>query len=176
MSRPSSIAPTEVLNTERLVLRHFTVDDAAFILELLNEPGWKRFIGDRGVDSLDTACNYIESVPIASYHKHGFGLYAVELKDDRTLVGMCGLIKRDTLEDVDLGFALLARFEGRGFAREAATATLAYARDPLGLRRVVAITTEDNARSGRVLESAGMTYEGVISLTGEALSLYGVTF
>ena len=168
----------EVFETERLVLRHFTPDDAPFILELLNEPGWKRFIGDRGVNTIHDAENFIRTVPIASYDKHGFGLYAVEVKDDGSLVGMCGLIKRDTLPDVDLGFALLSRFEGKGFAREAAIATLAHARDVFGLRRVVAITTEDNDRSGRVVERAGMKYEAVITIEGdpESLRLYAVEF
>src|SRR5687767_5877330 len=153
----------QVLETERLVLRHFTLDDADFILELVNEPGWKKYIGDRGISTLDDARNYIDTVPLASYSKHGFGLWAMDLKHDGSLVGMCGLIKRDTLDDVDLGFALLARFEGRGYAREAAKATLTYARDQLGLRRVVAITTPDNERSGILLERAGMSYEGPVS-------------
>jgi RimJ/RimL family protein N-acetyltransferase len=163
-----------VLETERLVLRHLTPEDAAFILELVNEPGWKKYIGDRGIDTLDDARKYIETVPLASYAKHGFGLWAVELKDDRSVVGMCGLIKRDTLDDVDIGFALLSRFEGKGYAREAANATLAYARDQLGLRRVVAITTQHNHRSGVVLERAGMSYEGPISQGGEVLRLYSI--
>ena len=168
-------AQMEIVQTERLVLRHFTVDDAEFILELLNEPGWKRYIGDRGVDSLETARNYIETALIASYQKHEFGLYAVELRDGHSLVGMCGLIKRDTLDDVDIGFALLSRFEGRGFAQEAVNATLEYAHYRLGLGRVVAITTQDNIRSTRVLERAGMTYEGTVSLSGDTLNLYGIT-
>ena len=167
-------AHMEVVQTERLVLRHFTLDDAEFILALLNEPGWKRYIGDRGINSLNDARTYIEAVS-ASYSQHGFGLYAVELRDDRSLVGMCGLIKRDTLDDVDVGFALLSRFEGRGFAQEAVNATLEYARDRLGLSRVIAITTEDNIRSTRVLERAGMSYEGTVSLSGDTLNLYGIT-
>ncbi len=165
-----------ILDTERLVLRHFTPEDAEFILELVNEPGWKRFIGDRGVDSLDTARNYIQKACLASYRQHGFGLYAVELKADRTLVGMCGLLKRDTLDDIDIGFALLSRFEGRGYAREAANATLAYAREQLGIRRVVAITTKDNERSGRLLEHTGMNFEGPISVSGETLRLFAIDF
>lgn len=167
-----------VIETERLALRHFTHDDAAFILDLLNEPGWKQFIGDRGVNTLDDARNYIETVPIASYRKHGFGLYAIELKSDGSPVGMCGLIKRDTLEDVDIGFALLSRFEGCGYAREAASATLAHARDELGIPRVVAITTVDNERSGHLLARLGMSYETTMSMKGddEQLRLYGITF
>lgn len=164
----------QVLETERLVLRQFTPNDAAFIFELVNEPGWKKYIGDRGVNTLEDARRYIETVPLASYAKHGFGLWAVELKDDGALIGMCGLIKRDALDDVDIGFALLPRFEGRGYAREAAIATLAYARDQLGLSRVVAITTEDNVRSGVLLERAGMSHEGPISQGGETLRLYAI--
>jgi RimJ/RimL family protein N-acetyltransferase len=164
----------QIAETERLILRYFTPGDAAFILELVNEPGWKRFIGDRGINTLDDAGKYIETALLASYAKHGFGLYAVELKDERTLVGMCGLLKRDTLDDVDLGFALLSRFEGRGYAREAANESLRYAREQLGLRRVVAITTRDNDRSGRLLELTGMTFEGPISLSGETLKLFAI--
>lgn len=164
----------QILETERLVLRQFTPDDADFIVELVNESGWKKYIGDRGINTLDDARKYIETVPLASYAEHGFGLWAVALRDDGSLVGMCGLIKRDTLDDVDLGFAMLARFEGRGYAREAATATLAHAGDHLGLNRVVAITTPDNDRSGKLLERVGMSYEGPISQGGAALRLYAV--
>lgn len=164
----------QVLETARLVLREFTAEDAAFILELLNEPGWKKYIGDRGVSTLDDARTYIETVPRASYAKHGFGLWAVNLKDEDSLIGMCGLIKRDTLEDVDIGFALLGRFEGHGYAREAAVATLAYARDQLGMSRVVAITTNDNVRSGKLLEQAGMSYERPVLQSGETLRLYAI--
>lgn len=163
-----------VLETDRLVLRQFIPEDAEFILELVNEPGWKKYIGDRGINELDAARAYIENGPLASYARHGFGLWAVERKDDGELVGMCGLIKRDTLEDVDIGFALLSRFEGNGYAREAANATLAYARNELGLRRVVAITTPDNDRSGHLLERIGMHYEQPISQGDDALRLFAI--
>jgi len=165
-----------VVRTERLALRHFTEEDAPFILELLNEPGWKLFIGDRGVNNLDDAMGYIETVPLASYSKNGFGLNAVEIENDGTLVGMCGLIKRDTLEDVDIGFALLSRFEGRGYAQEAVNATLTHARDQLGLKRIVAITTKNHTRSGRLLERVGMDFEKMISQNGEQLRLYSVNY
>jgi Acetyltransferase (GNAT) domain len=103
-----------IIETSRLILRRFTSDDAAFILELLNEPEWKRNIGDRGINSLESARRYLETGPIASYARRGFGLYAIEQKVDSTLVGMCGLIKRDGLDDVDIGFAILSRFEKQG--------------------------------------------------------------
>ena len=105
-----------VLETERLRLRRLTVDDAAFILELVNDPSWLRFIGDRGVRNLDDARSYILKGPVASYEKHGFGLWLVELKAEATPIGICGLLQRDTLPDVDIGFALLPQFCGQGYA------------------------------------------------------------
>jgi RimJ/RimL family protein N-acetyltransferase len=168
----------KIIETNRLILRRFTEADSAFILELLNEPSWKRYIGDRGIDSLEKARYYIETGPIASYERHGFGLYAIEQKADSTLVGMCGLIKRDALDDVDVGFAVLSRFERQGIAREAAAAMLAYSRDALGLRRVVAITSIDNDRSARLLERLGMSFEGMVRLSEDAeqLRLYSIAF
>ena len=168
----------KVLETERLVLRWFAASDAGFILELLNEPGWKRFIGDRHIDTLDAAGAYLSSGPLASYTENGFGLYAVQQKANNELVGMCGLIKRQGLDDVDIGFALLARYEGQGFAVEAAAATLAFARATLALTRIVAITTVDNDRSARVLEHIGMQYERDVVMPGEdqPLRLFSVNF
>jgi RimJ/RimL family protein N-acetyltransferase len=167
----------KVLETKRLILRWFTPDDASFVYELLNEPAWKRYIGDRGIDSVEAARDYIETVPIASYRRHGFGLFAVELKANGTLVGMCGLIKRNVLKDVDIGFALVSRFEGHGLAHEAAAATLVYSRNTLGLDRVVAITSLDNERSARLLERLGMRYERLVCLSDDAeqLRLYSIT-
>ena len=167
-----------ILETERLILRRFTPDDAPFILELVNEPGWKRFIGDRGIGTLESARDYIANGPIASYKQHGFGLYAMELKVGSMPVGMCGLIKRDTLDDVDIGFALLSRFEGHGLAYEAAAATLAYSRDTIGLTRLVAISTIDNQRSARLLERLGMHFERLVRLSvdSEPLRLHAIAF
>lgn len=166
----------KVIETNRLILRRFTEADSAFIHELLNEPAWKRYIGDRGVDSLEAARRYIEAVPIASYQRHGFGLYAMQQKVDAKLVGMCGLIKRDGLDDVDIGFAILTRFEGQGLAREAAAATLAYVRDTLRFERLVAITSIDNERSARLLEGLGMRFERMVRLSEDAeqLRLYSI--
>jgi ribosomal-protein-alanine N-acetyltransferase len=156
-----------VMETDRLILRWFAADDAPFILTLLNEPGWIRFIGDRGVDSIETAAAYIETKLIASYRQHGFGLYAMQLKEAETTIGMCGLVKRDGLDDVDIGFALLAAYEGRGYAKEAANATLNYARDTHKLHRLVAITNEDNISSIKLLEHIGMAFEKTIMLPGD---------
>lgn len=166
----------QVLETPQLILRLFTLDDAEFIYELVNQPSWKQYIGDRGVDSLDAARTYIEAVPLAAYRQHGFGLYAVELKADGTLIGTCGLLKRESLNDVDLGFALLDRFAGQELMYEAAAALLAYCRDTLGLARVVAIVKPENVRSTRLLEKLGMQEEGLVRLGegAEELRLYGI--
>jgi RimJ/RimL family protein N-acetyltransferase len=156
-----------VLQTARLVLRHLEPADASFILELVNDPDWLRYIGDKGVRNPDDARAYIENGPMAMYARHGHGLYCVELKSDATPIGMCGLIRRETLPDVDIGFAFLPRYRGRGFAREAAQATLDHGRDALGLRRVVAITSPDNQASGRLLEAIGLSFERLHPLPGE---------
>lgn len=157
----------KVLETERLVLRHLTEDAAAFILRLLNEPSWIRFIGDRGVRTLEGGRGYIAQGPAASYARHGFGLFLVELKDGGVAAGICGLIKRDALEDVDIGFAFLPEFRGRGYAHEAAAATLEYARRVIGLRRVAAIVAPDNESSIRLLEKLGLSFERAMRLPGD---------
>ena len=160
-----------LLQTERLRLRRFDLDDAEFILELVNEPGWLRFIGDRGVGSIADACRFLQAGPLDMYARLGFGLYLVERKQDGVPVGMCGLIKRDILEYVDIGFAFLARYTGLGFAFEAAAATLAHARE-LGLERLAAITTPDNVSSQKLLMKLGMAFEREITMTAEAETLH----
>lgn len=152
-----------ILETERLLMRHLEQTDAAFILELLNEPSFIRFIADRGVRTLADAERYLLQGPIASYTKHGFGLFAVVLKETGVPIGMCGLIKRDELPDVDLGYALLERYWKQGYAQEAAAAVLAYGKS-IGLQRIVAITAPDNDASARVLEKIGLQFERVIHL------------
>lgn len=156
---------TPVFETERLALRHFTPDNAEFILELLNEPSWIRFIGDKNVRTLDDARNYLVNGPMAMYKRVGFGLFLVELKSSAEAVGMCGLIKRDTLEDVDIGFAFLPRHWGKGYALEAARATMNYGRDVLKLKRIVAITSPDNDSSIKLIERIGLKYVETRSLT-----------
>jgi len=146
--------------TDRLRLRRLVLDDAPFILRLVNEPSWLRFIGDRGVHNLDEARQYITGGPQRLYAAYGFGLFLVESRAEGQPLGLCGLIKRDTLPDVDIGFAFLPEHWGLGYAREAAAATLRYARERHGLARVVAITSLDNTASGRVLETVGMRFEG----------------
>lgn len=156
-----------VLDTPRLVLRRLEPGDADFILALLNDPDWLRFIGDRGVRTPDDARAYLLRGPIASYARHGFGLWRVERKEDGAPAGICGLVDRDGLDDVDVGFAFLPAFRGKGYAFEAASATLAHARDALGLSRVLAIVSPDNARSIALLEKLGLRFERTMTLPGD---------
>lgn len=156
----------ERIETARLLLREATPDDAAFVLELLNDPGFVANIADRGVRTVEVAAEYIQSAQIYRYGPDGLGFNVVELIATGQPVGTCGLVKRETLDDVDVGYALLERFAGRGYAREAAAAALAHALGPLGLERVVAITSPENAGSRRVLEAIGMRYEGLLAVPG----------
>ena len=154
-----------VIETERLLLGKLSADDAPFILELLNEPAFLRFIGDKGVRNLDDAGEYIRKGPVDSYERHGFGLYLTKLKDGGVPIGICGLVKRDALEDVDVGFAFLEKFWSRGYGFESAAAVLKHGRDVIGLNRIVAITHPENVSSARLLEKLGMRFERMITLS-----------
>lgn len=167
--------PPAVISTARLILRELTPGDAEFILTLVNDADWLRYIGDRGVRTLDDAMAYIERGPRTAYATHGFGLYGVALRDSRELIGMCGLIKRESLPDVDIGFAFLPAFRSHGYAYEAAAATLQHAATQLGLTRIVAIVSPDNERSATLLRKLGMRLEGSIRLTDdtEEVRIYG---
>ena len=153
-----------VLVTERLDLRCMTTDDAEFILQLLNDADFIRFIGDKGVRTIDDACRYILNGPIASYERHGFGLWLVQLRPSSVPVGMCGLLKREALDDVDIGFAFLPHYRSRGYALEAAAAVMQYGRNVLGLKRIVAIVDPDNGGSIRLLQKIGLTFDRMIRL------------
>jgi RimJ/RimL family protein N-acetyltransferase len=151
-----------ILQTERLALHAFTLDDAPFVLELLNDPDFLRYIGDKGARDVDGARAYLEAGPLAGYARHGFGLWRVERRADGLNLGMCGLLKRDHLEHPDVGYAFLPVARGQGYALEAVAATVAYARAPLGLHEICAITTVDNQASIRVLERAGFSLARVM--------------
>jgi RimJ/RimL family protein N-acetyltransferase len=157
-----------VLETERLVLRRMTADDAEFILRLVNEPSFIRFIGDKGVRNHTDAVQYIETGPVANYARFGFGQYLVELKENRVPIGMCGLTKKDSLPDVDVGFAFLPAFWSKGYAFEAAAAVKAYAKDVLGIDRLVAVTIPDNESSIKLLDRIGLRFERMIRLSEDA--------
>ena len=156
----------KILETERLILREMNLDDDEFIFELVNEPAFIRNIGDKGVRTLEDARDYILTGPVASYAKPGFGLYVVELAETGAAIGICGLLKRDALEDVDIGFAFLEKFWGKGFAYESAAAVMEYGRNVLGIKRIVAITSPDNEGSIRVLGKLGLRFDKMIRMPG----------
>jgi len=153
-----------IVETERLALRRFELSDAPFVLRLVNEPSWIEHIGNRDVRTLDDAAKYLSSGPIAMYERVGFGLYLVALKASGEPIGMCGLIKRDTLPDVDLGYAFLPQARGGGYAFEAASATMTYARETLNMQRVLAIVSPGNASSIALLEKLGFRFEKSLRL------------
>ena len=168
----------KILETERTILREIIESDDEFILDLLNQPSFIKYIGDRNVRNIEQAREFIENRYRASYREHGFGLYTVELKAEfctladaqvsapfaNTRIGICGFVKRDTLPDADIGFAFLPQFCGKGYALESAAAVMKYGSDVLGLKRVLAITTQDNESSGKLLEKLGFKFENLIKM------------
>jgi ribosomal-protein-alanine N-acetyltransferase len=156
-----------LIETDRLALRELQAGlDETFVLELLSSRGFIENIGDRGVRDLESARRYILEGPGASYAQNGYGLWRVARREDDTPVGICGLVRRDGLEAPDVGYAFLEETWGRGYAVEAASATLDYARGVLGLGLILAITKPGNQASIRVLEKIGMRFEKMITLPG----------
>ena len=156
-----------ILETPRLRLRWFVPADADFLRALLNDPGWLANIGERNVRTRRQARTWIATRHTATYGRLGFGFWGVERKPDGALMGMCGLIKRDTLMEADVGYALMPAFRGRGYAREAAAACVRYAQEILGLPEVWGITSPANAPSATVLKQIGLNDAGVTRLVGE---------
>lgn len=154
------------LQTPRLNLCELSNQDAPLMLAVLNDPDFLRNVGDRGVRTIDDASRYITDGPVAMYRQYDFGMYKVELKDG-TAIGLCGLVKRDGLEDVDIGFAFLPDYRGQGYALEAAQAVLQYGHEVIGLQRIVAIALPDNTPSVRLLEKIGLHFEKTLTLPGE---------
>jgi RimJ/RimL family protein N-acetyltransferase len=153
-------------------LRGLKPEDAQFILALLNEPSFLRFIGDKKVRTIQDAEQYIQNGPVASYERHGFGLCLVELKDTHTPIGICGLLKRDELPDPDIGFAFLPDFWNKGFAFESAAAVMNDARERLNLNRVLAITNQDNEPSIKLLQKLGLQIERTIKMSTDSSELF----
>lgn len=166
-----------ILKTRRLILREVSLNDADFILELINEPAWHEFIVSHTINTREKAKVYIEEKLISHYKENHFGLWIVEKNDGLTPIGICGLLKRDSLDIIDLGFAFLSCHWGQGFANEAATASLNYAKNKLKANKIAAITSPKNIRSIAMLETMGFCYESEFSHTGssEVLSLYLIT-
>jgi [ribosomal protein S5]-alanine N-acetyltransferase len=167
-----------VLETERINLRKFRVIDGEFIFRLLNSKEWLKNIGNRNISSRADAENYITGKLIPPYERSGFGFYLIELKKTGESAGMCGLVKREGLDDVDIGFALLPEYEGKGYAFEAATAVLDYAKNKLNMSRLAAVTIAENNGSIKLLEKLGLRFEKKIMLPGdnEELMLFTIDF
>ncbi|MEO5682959.1 MAG: GNAT family N-acetyltransferase [Chitinophagaceae bacterium] len=163
-----------ILQTKRLDIAQLTIEHAPFILELTNSPDWLQYIGDRGIKTITDAQNYIINGPMASYAMYGHGLYLMTLTDTTVPIGICGIIKRDTLEDKDIGFALLPQYTGNGYAFEAAAAILIRTKEILHIPRIVAITLPINAPSIKLLTRLGMVFEKMVSFPpkDEALMLF----
>jgi [ribosomal protein S5]-alanine N-acetyltransferase len=159
-----------VTETVRLRLRELEAADAPFILELLTDPDFCANVGDRGVHDLESARRYIEESAGASYRAHGFGLWLIERSTDARTLGLCGLLRRDSHPDTELGFALLPHARGQGYALEAASATLEVARMRFALERLVAITAPLNSASIRLLEHLAFRYECMVRFTGDGES------
>lgn len=163
----------KILETERLILREITVDDAAFALDLLNQPSFIKYIGDRGVRDLDQSRDFIENRYRKSYRDHGYGLYVVESKNVGVPIGFCGFVRRIELPAPDIGFAFLPQYERKGYGFESAGAILRYGVEKLNFEVVLAITSQDNESSGKLLEKLGFNYYRLISMpNGEVLKLF----
>ena len=165
-----------MLTTRRLRLDLLTCADTAFICGLLNEPGFTKYIGDKGVRTEDDARQYLREGPIDSYEKHGFGLYIVRLSGSGDAIGICGLLQRDGFDIPDLGFAFCEEYWGQGYASEAARAVLEYGRSELGLDRIIAMADAANEASVRVLEKLGFRFERKVTMPGDTVevSLYRI--
>ena len=163
---------TYIIETERLRLREFNSTDGELIFELLNSQGWLKYIGSRSIATIDDAVNYIETKLQKGYRESGFGFYLVELKATGVKTGMCGLVKREGLDDVDIGFALLPQYENKGYAYESSMAVIQYAKNKLKINKLAAITMPSNLTSVKLLEKLGMKFDKKISLPGDPEELF----
>lgn len=162
------------IETERLIVKPFTILDADFIVTLVNTPKWKRFIGDKGIHSMEDAQRYLKMGPIKSYQEHNFGLSKVLLKEAQISIGMCGILKRENLGYPDLGFAILPEFEGKGYITEAARGVLKDAKERFAFKTIFAMTTLDNYGSQRVLLKCGFSHHGTLKNEKMLLSQYKI--
>jgi len=155
------------LESERLILSEFSKNDAPFFFELVNDPAWIQYIGDRNINTILDAEKYLEEKIIPSYQEFGFGFYIVRLKKEKTPIGMCGLIKRDWMKYVDIGYAFLPGFRGKGYALEAGKATMKYAKETLQISKLAAITDVNNSKSSNLLERLGLEFDRLITYPNE---------
>lgn len=161
----------KILETDRLILREIVETDAEFILDLLNQPSFIKYIGDRNIRTVEQSSEFIANRFRASYKQFGYGLWAVESKETGEAIGICGFVKRELLPEADIGFALLPKFERRGYIFEAASATMKYGAEKLNLKRVLAITSKNNEASGKLLEKLGFRFERLIKPAPDAEEL-----
>ncbi|WP_430408990.1 GNAT family N-acetyltransferase [Kordia sp.] len=161
----------KIFETERLMLREFTQKDAAFVLQLVNSPSWLKFIGDRNITTIEVATQYIKNNLMLSYEINYFGLWLVSLKDTGIPIGMCGLVNRDYLENIDIGFALLPKYERKGYMYEATKATMNYGKKVIGIDKIVAITDTKNVASIGLLNKIGLQFEKKLQLSDDDIIL-----
>lgn len=171
------IVARDKLRTQRLELAWLTLDDAALMLEIWNDPDFLRHVGDRGIRTIDDAQAAIAEGPLALYAEHGYGPYRMTLRESGNAVGICGLFRREYLDDPDIGFAVLPTYCRRGLALEAAQSVLDHARKDLELKRLTAIVSPGNAASIALIEKLGLRFERMIHADGDdnpAIRLYAV--
>jgi RimJ/RimL family protein N-acetyltransferase len=164
------------LETERLVLRRITLDDTGLVLAVWNDPAFIHHVGDRGIRTIEDAQDALNEGALKLYEEHGYGPYCMSLKEDGRQIGICGLFRRDNLDDPDIGFAVLPRYRGKGFVAEAAQAVVTHARDDLGITTLTAIVSPNNTASIGLIEKLGLKFERGITMPGEddVISLYSM--
>ncbi len=165
-----------VLETQRLLLRRVTLDDADLMLSIWNDPAFVRYVGDRGVRTIEQAKTALTEGVLRLFERYGYGPFCVVRKTDGMRIGICGLFRREVLDDPDIGFALLPQYCGSGFAGEAARAVVAHARDDLGIDMLTAIVSPDNAPSVGLIGKLGFSFDRGITMPGEEqeISLYSM--
>ncbi|MFT5244208.1 MAG: RimJ/RimL family protein N-acetyltransferase [Glaciecola sp.] len=152
-----------IAETKRLILSKITIDDAPFILELMNTPGWLKYIGDRNIKTVEAAVEHIKNNQLKCYETHGFGYYKMQIKaEDLKTIGTCGLLKRDNLEDIDIGFSILPEYHGKGYAYEAVSKIMKLAKNEFGIKTICAITLPINKASIKLLEKLGVSYQKTV--------------
>jgi len=170
--RPQSSHPSA---TARLCLRRLTIDDAPLMLAIWNDPEFVRYVGDRGIRTLDQAQTALRDGVLRLYADHGFGPYTMVLPNPDRAIGICGLFQRDSLDDPDIGFAVLPDYRNRGYVFEAARSVVAYAREELKLQRLTAIVSPENAASVALIRKLGLEFERMHRMSGDddEVAIYG---
>ncbi len=169
--------PDWLIETDRLKLRAITIDDTELMLAVWNDPAFMRNVMDRGIRTPEQAREALQEGALKLFADFGYGPYCISLKSDGSMIGICGLFRRENLDDPDIGFAVLPDYCGQGYAGEAAAAVVAYARDDLGLGALTAIVSPGNAASIRLIEKLGLTFDSMITMPGEddAMCLYSMS-